>query len=89
MFQSENNMPHEDHISLNLLGSLLQLSITVNDSQDPAEILARVADFTRRLIRSDTASVVLWDTNKTRLELGAVSRAWQAGDRVRYRPGPF
>jgi signal transduction histidine kinase len=85
MFQSENNMPHEDHISLNLLGSLLQLSITVNDSQDPAEILARVADFTRRLIRSDTASVVLWDTNKTRLELGAVSHPDRATNgRVSY-----
>jgi signal transduction histidine kinase len=78
LFQSENNMPHEDHISLNLLGSLLQLSITVNGSQDPAEILARVADFTRKLVRSDTASVVLWDADKTRLELGAVSHPDQA-----------
>ena len=71
-------MSHEDHIALNLLGSLLQLSITLNDSQDPAEILARVANSTRKLVRCDRASVVLWDANNTRLELGAVSDADRA-----------
>jgi signal transduction histidine kinase len=78
-------MSHEDHTALNLLGSLLQLSMTVNGSQDPAEILARVADFTRQLVHCDSASVVLWDPDKARFELGAVSDADQAANgRVSY-----
>jgi signal transduction histidine kinase len=80
MLQSENIMAHEDHNALNLLGSLLQLSMTVNSSQDPAEVLAQVADFTRKLINSDSVSVVLWDPDKTHFELGAVSDADQTAD---------
>ena len=71
-------MSHEDHTTLNLLSSLLQLSIAVNGSQDPAEILARVADATRKLIHCDRTSIVLWDAGKARFELGAVSDANQA-----------
>jgi signal transduction histidine kinase len=73
-------MAHEDHNALNLLGSLLQLSMTVNGSQDPAEILAQVADFTRKLINCDSVSVVLWDPNKACFELGAVNNAEQTAD---------
>jgi signal transduction histidine kinase len=78
-------MSHEDHTALNLLGSLLQFSMAVNGSQDPAEILAQVADFTRKLVGCDSVSVVLWDPDSTRFEVGAVSNAEQAaGERIIY-----
>jgi signal transduction histidine kinase len=75
-------MSHEDHATLSLLGSLLQLSITVNASQEPAEILARVADAARKLVHCDSTSIVLWDADQAQFELGAVSGVNQTADRL-------